>query len=144
MEKFEDDFRTDGAGIFPADGSTASVCLIVGDTAYFANCGDSSVVCIDRSNKIIQVTELHNTSNRAEVRRIRMCGGRVSDLLRFTFARQSVITRHPTLLVLGCSPARAWKRVEHMEIKIHLQQAPASVSRRFASHTVRSILGNAR
>lgn len=77
VEKFENDFRANGSGIFPPDGSTASVCLIVGDMAYFANCGDSSMICIQRNNDILQVAELHNTSNREELRRIRAVGGRV-------------------------------------------------------------------
>lgn len=77
VEKFENDFKANGSGIFPPDGSTASMCLIVGDVAYFANCGDSSMICILRNNDVVSVSDRHNTSNREELRRIRLAGGRV-------------------------------------------------------------------
>jgi serine/threonine protein phosphatase PrpC len=79
VEKFENDFKANGSAIFPPDGSTASVCLIVGDVAYFANCGDSSMICILRNNEVVSVSDRHNTSNREELRRIRLAGGRVGD-----------------------------------------------------------------
>lgn len=77
IEKFDSDYKNHGSAIFPTDGSTATVCLIVGDTAYIVNCGDSACVCIRRGNEVFQATERHNTDNRQELRRIRSNGGTV-------------------------------------------------------------------
>lgn len=55
---------------FPKDGSTATVCLIVGNDMYVANCGDSAAYSFSINGKVVKkLTEDHGTDNEAEAKR---------------------------------------------------------------------------
>jgi len=59
------------------DGSTATVCLIVGSHVYIANCGDSSAFVQRSDGTLSKATEDHSTANPAEVDRCHSAGAAV-------------------------------------------------------------------
>jgi serine/threonine protein phosphatase PrpC len=54
---------------FPHDGSTATVCLIIDNECYIANCGDSAAFVEYSCGHIQKATEDHGTVNPSEVAR---------------------------------------------------------------------------
>jgi protein phosphatase 2C family protein 2/3 len=56
-------------------GSTATVCLLVGDEMYMMNCGDSSGGVINKTGDFEILTEDHGTLNASEVHRVQTNGG---------------------------------------------------------------------
>jgi serine/threonine protein phosphatase PrpC len=70
------DFCTSGDKIL-RDGSTATVCLIVGGSVYIANCGDSSGYLQMIDGTITRATDLHNTLNTDEVQRCTATGAEI-------------------------------------------------------------------
>jgi serine/threonine protein phosphatase PrpC len=59
------------------DGSTATVCLIVGTTIYITNCGDSQAYIQMTDGEFTAATDIHNTCNEEEVARCTAAGGRI-------------------------------------------------------------------
>lgn len=59
------------------DGSTATVCLIVGGSVYIANCGDSSGYLQMSDGTITRATDMHNTLNENEIQRCTSAGSQV-------------------------------------------------------------------
>lgn len=60
---------------FPRDGSTGTVCLVVDNDAYIANCGDSAAIVEYAQGQVQVVTEDHGTLNSSEVKRATAAGG---------------------------------------------------------------------
>ena len=59
-------------------GSCALVCLILNETAYIANVGDSrAVLSMNKGKEIIQITTDHKPNNPIEQRRILANGGKI-------------------------------------------------------------------
>jgi serine/threonine protein phosphatase PrpC len=57
-------------------GSTATIALIIGDTLYCANVGDSSAVLSQGKDKEpVRLTQDHKASKPEEKERIRLAGG---------------------------------------------------------------------
>jgi serine/threonine protein phosphatase PrpC len=62
--------------IHASTGSTATICLIVGDDVYVTNCGDSAAYSVDKEARATILTECHSTENPVEVARCKSRGGR--------------------------------------------------------------------
>jgi protein phosphatase 1G len=60
-------------------GCTACVCLVTNDTIYCANAGDSRAVLVERSGKVIELSEDHKPDNEGELKRIKEGGGFVEE-----------------------------------------------------------------
>ena len=82
--------------IFPSDGSTATVALIIDNDVYFGNCGDSAAFIEYENRAVIGVTEDHGTLNPHEVKRITEGGGYLK--------QQVVYTPLSFLFGCGCEP----------------------------------------
>ncbi|KAG5186149.1 phosphatase 2C-like domain-containing protein [Tribonema minus] len=68
----------EGDWSFPRDGSTATVCVVEGNRAILANCGDSAAALVRRVGMRLvcePLSENHGTLNSAETARIRSVGG---------------------------------------------------------------------
>lgn len=61
--------------LFPKDGSTATVALIIGNDLYIANCGDSAAYIEYSDGSFVKVTEDHGTTNEHEKIRCEVSGG---------------------------------------------------------------------
>lgn len=76
MEQELKDFCISGSQVLK-DGSTATVCLIVGESVYIANCGDSSGYLQMIDGTITRATDMHNTLNESEIKRCTSAGSDV-------------------------------------------------------------------
>ena len=65
---------------FPIDGSTATVCIIVGSDLYLMNCGDSAAYSVMADGGAERLTEDHGTNNESEVQRCRTGGGKIESV----------------------------------------------------------------
>ena len=77
LSQFKKIETADAQHILPADGSTATACLIVGNDIYLTNCGDSSAYSISSDGKCKLLTEDHGTNNTEEVNRCLKAGGQL-------------------------------------------------------------------
>lgn len=69
LADFQRKAHQEKGAIFPHDGSTATICLIIDNDCYITNCGDSAA-CVQYSNGHVQkATEDHGTLNEAEITR---------------------------------------------------------------------------
>lgn len=59
----------------PRDGSTGTVCLVVGEDIYVCNCGDTHCCAFFNDGNSRQMTEDHGTLNKTEITRIESNGG---------------------------------------------------------------------
>lgn len=69
--------RKDVNSILPRCGSTGTVCLIVGNDIYIANCGDSAAMVVYSNGEYAQCTEEHGTANAEECDRVLASGAKL-------------------------------------------------------------------
>lgn len=101
-KKYEKNKADGDSSAFQKSGSTAAVVLVVGDTIYVANCGDSHVYLYREGQPPLRLSDDHNTDNQKECARVKNAGGEV---------RQELVRRQTGCCVTERVPAgkhRVW------------------------------------
>jgi protein phosphatase PTC2/3 len=78
-QTYADQFKALSGEMFPCDGSTATVVLIIGTEIYVSNCGDSSCHYFTANGESQCLSETHSTSSGDEPTRCVNAGGTLRD-----------------------------------------------------------------
>lgn len=73
-----------GLKMFPADGSTGTVCMVNGNDIYVTNCGDSACYSVSSEGVFAMLTEDHGTGNPQELDRCVKAGGTLREQIVHT------------------------------------------------------------
>lgn len=97
------------------DGSTATVCLIIGTDLYVCNCGDSSAAGFQENGQFVSLTDVHGTETESEIARCIAAGGNLKPQYQwvpmafpFCFLKRRVVVGKKRLFPGGLLVTRAF------------------------------------